>query len=94
MLLQIGGMTCASCVHNIESFMMRQPGVVSAHVALATSKGKFAYDTEATGPRDIIEMITVSRLRFQIVKHVAETDRTCFVSHGNLLQVVSRKVSR
>ena len=60
LVLQIEGMTCASCVHNIESHMMKQAGVISATVALATSKGKFVYDTEVTGPRDIIETISVS----------------------------------
>ena len=40
--------------------MMKQSGIISATVALATSKGKFVYDTEATGPRDIIEAINVS----------------------------------
>ena len=58
--IQIEGMTCASCVHHIESHLMKQPGIISATVALATSKGKFVYDTEVTGPRDIIEDINVS----------------------------------
>ena len=53
-------MTCASCVHHIESHLIKQPGIISATVALATSKGKFVYDTEVTGPRDIIEDINVS----------------------------------
>ena len=57
---QIEGMTCASCVHHIESHLMKQPGIISATVALATSKGKFVYDTEVTGPRNIIEDINVS----------------------------------
>ena len=58
--IQIVGMTCASCVHHIESHLVKQPGIISATVALATSKGKFVYDTEVTGPRDIIEDINVS----------------------------------
>ena len=58
--LQIEGMTCTSCVHNIESHLAKEPGVISAVVALATSKGRFVYDTEATGPRNIIEKINAS----------------------------------
>ncbi|XP_045204361.2 LOW QUALITY PROTEIN: copper-transporting ATPase 1-like [Mercenaria mercenaria] len=55
--LNITGMTCASCVHLIESTVQKRTGVISAQVALATSKGKFVYNTEYIGPRTIIEII-------------------------------------
>ena len=55
-------MTCASCVHHIESSLLKQQGVKSASVALATSKGNFKYDSELTGARDIIDLINVSNL--------------------------------
>ena len=55
-------MTCASCVHNIESNIRKRHGIISAAVALATEKGKFVYDNEATGPRDIIDAINVCQL--------------------------------
>ena len=58
---QIGGMTCASCVHQIESKLKTKPGVLSAAVALATSSGRFTFDPEQTGPRNIIEAIKVSQ---------------------------------
>ena len=54
---QITGMTCSSCVHSIESSMKKRPGILEASVSLATSSGRFVYDTETTGPRDIIEAI-------------------------------------
>jgi Cu+-exporting ATPase len=50
-------MTCSSCVHHIESSLKKTRGVFSVSVALATSKGIVAYDSELTGPRDIIEHI-------------------------------------
>ncbi|XP_031553563.1 copper-transporting ATPase 1-like isoform X2 [Actinia tenebrosa] len=53
----ITGMTCSSCVHLIESTLIKRPGILNASVALATSSGRFVYDTEMTGPRDIIEAI-------------------------------------
>ena len=53
-------MTCASCVHRIESSMITRPGVLECSVALATSRGKFVFDTEKTGVRDIIKAIKVS----------------------------------
>ncbi|NXL71002.1 ATP7B ATPase, partial [Leptocoma aspasia] len=55
--LLITGMTCASCVHNIESKLMRTNGISSASVALATSKAHIQFDPEIIGPRDIIKVI-------------------------------------
>ncbi|NXD24341.1 ATP7B ATPase, partial [Spelaeornis formosus] len=57
--LLITGMTCASCVHNIESKLMRTNGIFSASVALATSKAHIQFDPEIIGPRDIIKVIKV-----------------------------------
>lgn len=50
-------MTCASCVNKIESTVRKLPGVRTAVVALATQRGKFKYDTERIGVRDIVESI-------------------------------------
>ncbi|XP_007943420.1 copper-transporting ATPase 2 [Orycteropus afer afer] len=55
--LIIRGMTCASCVHNIESKLMRTNGITYASVALATSKAHVKFDPEVIGPRDIIKII-------------------------------------
>lgn len=37
--------------------MRKLPGVKTAVVALATQRGKFKYDTEKIGVRDIVESI-------------------------------------
>ena len=50
-------MSCASCVHAIESNLLKQPGVLSASVALTTSSAKFTFDPDIIGIRDIIEHI-------------------------------------
>ncbi|XP_031195088.1 copper-transporting ATPase 2 isoform X3 [Mastomys coucha] len=55
--LIITGMTCASCVHSIESKLTRTNGVTYASVALATSKAHVKFDPEIVGPRDIIKII-------------------------------------
>ncbi|XP_055894274.1 copper-transporting ATPase 1-like isoform X2 [Biomphalaria glabrata] len=55
--LTILGMTCSSCVHRIESVVKKKRGVFSASVALSTNTGKFTFDSELSGPRDIIDTI-------------------------------------
>ncbi|XP_062957574.1 copper-transporting ATPase 2 isoform X2 [Cynocephalus volans] len=55
--LIITGMTCASCVHNIESRLTRTNGITYASVALATSKAHIKFDPEIIGPRDIVKII-------------------------------------
>ncbi|XP_029792681.1 copper-transporting ATPase 2 [Suricata suricatta] len=55
--LIITGMTCASCVHNIESKLTRTNGITYASVALATSKAHVKFDPEMIGPRDIVRII-------------------------------------
>uniref|UniRef100_A0A6Q2XT20 P-type Cu(+) transporter n=1 Tax=Esox lucius TaxID=8010 RepID=A0A6Q2XT20_ESOLU len=50
--LVVRGMTCASCVHKIESSLMKEKGIMYASVALATNKAHVKYDPEVTGPRD------------------------------------------
>ncbi|XP_066237040.1 copper-transporting ATPase 2 isoform X4 [Saccopteryx leptura] len=57
MELVITGMTCASCVNNIESKLMRTNGIIHASVALATSKAHVKFDPEIIGPRDIVKII-------------------------------------
>ncbi|XP_008564060.1 PREDICTED: copper-transporting ATPase 2 isoform X6 [Galeopterus variegatus] len=57
MELIITGMTCASCVHNIESRLTRTNGITYASVALATSKAHIKFDPEIIGPRDIVKII-------------------------------------
>ncbi|XP_053521545.1 copper-transporting ATPase 2 isoform X2 [Artibeus jamaicensis] len=55
--LLVTGMTCASCVHNIESKLTRTNGITHASVALATSKAHVKFSPEIIGPRDIIRII-------------------------------------
>uniref|UniRef100_A0A8C9XQJ9 P-type Cu(+) transporter n=1 Tax=Sander lucioperca TaxID=283035 RepID=A0A8C9XQJ9_SANLU len=57
--IQIGGMTCASCVANIERNLKNEHGIIYASVALATNKAHIKYDSEIKGPRDIIKLIEV-----------------------------------
>lgn len=60
-------MTCASCVHKIESNLTKRKGIIYASVALATNKAHVKYDVEIIGPRDIIKLIEVLLLMFSIL---------------------------
>ncbi|ELW65892.1 Copper-transporting ATPase 1 [Tupaia chinensis] len=55
--LVVRGMTCASCVHKIESTLTKHRGIFYCSVALATNKAHIKYDPEIIGPRDIIHTI-------------------------------------
>lgn len=71
--MQVTGMTCSSCVHNIESKLIATKGVFGASVALATNRAKIQFDPEVLGARDIIKMIQVK------VKHLGGICRPSYV---------------
>ncbi|KAF7711125.1 hypothetical protein HF521_000136 [Silurus meridionalis] len=55
--LSVTGMTCASCVHTIETKLQSTDGILEATVALATNKAHIKFDPEVVGARDIIQVI-------------------------------------
>lgn len=55
--LVVTGMTCASCVANIERTMMKQPGVVSCHVNLLAKSAVIEHDPSLVGARSLAQMI-------------------------------------
>ncbi len=78
--LRIKGMTCASCVHLIESTLMKKPGVTAASVALATQRGRFEFDPHRLGPRDVIR--AVKDLGFEASLHSREVgSSTAYLNH-------------
>ncbi|XP_037552419.1 copper-transporting ATPase 2 [Nematolebias whitei] len=55
--LLVSGMTCASCVHNIETKLTTTKGILSASIALATKKAHIQFNPEVLGAREIIRII-------------------------------------
>lgn len=75
---QVTGMTCASCVHNIETKLHRTNGILEATVALETNRARIKFDPEVVGARDIIRVIEVNRKgRTQTCRHVIRTVYLC-----------------
>ncbi|NXA08573.1 ATP7B ATPase, partial [Sapayoa aenigma] len=89
--LLVTGMTCASCVHNIESKLMRTNGIFYASVALATGKAHIQFDPEIIGPRDIIKMIKVGFENFLCMSNYKSPGRPEFIPvqdlHGTAMLI-------
>ncbi|XP_036947050.1 copper-transporting ATPase 2 [Acanthopagrus latus] len=66
--LAVTGMTCASCVHNIESKLNTTKGILGASVALATKKAQVQFDPDVLGARDIIKIIQSLGFEASLVK--------------------------
>ena len=55
--LNVGGMTCASCVGYVEQALNEVPGVVSSAVNLATERATVRYLSGATGVEQMREAV-------------------------------------
>jgi Cu+-exporting ATPase len=55
--LSIDGMTCASCVGRVEKALLKQNGVTSAEVNLATEKARVSAKAGTAGPADLIAAV-------------------------------------
>ncbi|KAL2088165.1 hypothetical protein ACEWY4_016993 [Coilia grayii] len=67
--LTVTGMTCASCVHNIETKLLRTSGVSEVSVSLATKRAHVKFDPEVLGARDIIRSIEALGFGASLVKN-------------------------
>ncbi|XP_027015755.2 copper-transporting ATPase 2 isoform X2 [Tachysurus fulvidraco] len=69
--LSVTGMTCASCVHNIETKLRSTNGILEATVALATGKARVKFDPDVVGARDIIRVIEGLGFGVSLIKNNA-----------------------
>ena len=56
-LLNITGMTCASCSARVGKVLQKQEGIVSANVNLATNQARVAYDESKIKPADMLAAV-------------------------------------
>src|SRR3954454_22639089 len=56
--LEIGGMTCASCVGRVEKALNRVDGVTGAEVNLATEVATVHFDPAQVGPEELTAAVT------------------------------------
>ncbi|NP_001393474.1 copper-transporting ATPase 2 isoform aa [Homo sapiens] len=72
--LQIKGMTCASCVSNIERNLQKEAGVLSVLVALMAGKAEIKYDPEVIQPLEIAQFIQDLGFEAAVMEDYAGSD--------------------
>lgn len=58
--LEVGGMTCASCIARVEKSLRKLPGVVDASVNLATEKASVTYVPKMLTPAQLAAAVTAA----------------------------------
>jgi Cu+-exporting ATPase len=58
--LDIGGMTCASCVGRVEKALKKLDGVADARVNLATETAAVDYDPALVGPAEFAAAVATA----------------------------------
>ncbi|CAG8582359.1 2334_t:CDS:1 [Acaulospora colombiana] len=66
--IQVSGMTCASCVNNIESHLRVVPGMVSVKVSLLSERATVEYDPDMLSEYQIAEMINGIGFKATLIK--------------------------
>lgn len=83
--IQIEGMTCASCVANIERNMKKVDGIKNIVVALMAGKADVQYDPSYIMPHQIANKIEDLGYGAKIIEADSEGKLELLVCHANLL---------
>lgn len=81
-VLSVGGMTCASCVGNIETAMRMRDGIATITVNLITEKANVEYDSAAITPDEIVE-VDMLFLTGSIGSSLVDKQRTQYACQKN-----------
>ncbi|NWF67495.1 MAG: copper-translocating P-type ATPase [Chloroflexi bacterium] len=89
--LPITGMTCASCVRNVERALNKTEGVAEANVNLATERASVSYDPALTDVNRIIERVSGAGYGVaQATIEVPITGMTCASCVRNVERAISK----
>ncbi|KAM5288577.1 copper-transporting ATPase 2 isoform 21-T21 [Ctenodactylus gundi] len=72
--LEVKGMTCASCVSNIERTLQKEAGVLSVLVALMSGKAEVKYNPEVIQPPKIAQLIQDLGFQASVMEDNAGSD--------------------
>ncbi|XP_072304323.1 copper-transporting ATPase 2 [Eucyclogobius newberryi] len=72
--LTVTGMTCASCVHTIESRLTSTKGVLRASVELASNRAQIHFNPDVIGARDIVRLIQDLGFEATLVKEAVRNN--------------------
>ena len=72
--LEIGGMTCASCVGRVQKALTRSDGVVTASVNLATESATVCFDPAVVGPDGLAAAVATAGYEGRL-RHEPSTPR-------------------
>ncbi len=91
-MLNIKGMTCASCVGRVERVLKKDPGVLSAAVKLATEKASIIFEDTKTDPSKLID--DVRRAGYEASSlPTTEEDRLTELKHEGRSVIVAATLS-
>ncbi len=82
--LNVGGMTCATCVQTIEGVLKQTPGVISATANLATEKAWVKYNPITTGPKELIKAIEAVGYKASLPEDEAVKDTERLARHKEI----------
>ncbi|RIA81458.1 E1-E2 ATPase-domain-containing protein [Glomus cerebriforme] len=72
--LSIQGMTCASCVHSIESVLKSEPGIISVQISLIVERANVEYNSDIIDEQKIANMI--NELGFEAAPVLEQSEDT------------------
>ncbi len=72
--VEIGGMTCASCVTRVEKALLRVPGVTSAAVNLATERARIELADPSADPAPLIDAVEAAGYSAHVLDPSAHAD--------------------
>ena len=92
--LYIEGMTCQSCVRQIESAVGAKPGIVTAKVNLEEKRGLFDYDPSIAAPDIVREYVSDLGFEasFQMPEETKEASRCVIYIEGMSCQKCVRNI--